>query len=332
LHLEQARSPAPSRPGNADRQFSIGISVTRNRLFGVVVDLDGEIVESPVQAGRAVGRRRLADKDAETVMAGIAQLVEELQALSPDRRRVVGIGVSVGGHVNSHAGEVVLSPQLDWRMPVPLADRLSDATGFDIVVVENDVNALAVGAQYFGDATEPHFAVLNLGSGLGVGLVLNHELFRGASGVAGEFGHLPLMRRGERCSCGRRGCLETVVGGDAILRKMTKAGQPIKNVDAGIDLVRSGNETARRIFKEQGEALGRSLAGLINLLNLKLVILCATPPVLGCAPYMDAVHRSFRGHAFSTAASDCKLRPEYRTDELEARGAASLAFANEGEV
>jgi predicted NBD/HSP70 family sugar kinase len=331
LHLGQARSPAPSRPGNADRQYSIGISVAKNRLFGVVVDLDGEIVDSPVQDGRAVGRRPLADKDTETVMAGIVRLVEELQALSPDRHRVVGMGVSVGGHVNGPSGRVIDSPQLKWERSFPLAERLRGTTGFKTVAVENDVNALAVGAQYFGDATEPHFAVVNLERGLGVGLVLNHELFRGASGVAGEFGHFPLVRNGARCSCGRHGCLETVVGGDAILREMENAGQPIEDIDAGVDLVRSGSNTAQEIFKQQGEALGRSLAGLINLLNLKLVMLCATRAVLECDPYIDAVHRSFDAHAFSTAASDCKLKLEYRTDELEARGAASLAFANEGE-
>lgn len=324
------RAPVPSRPGNADQQYSIGISIARNRLFGVVVDLDGEIVESPVQAGRAIGRRPLADKDAETVMDGIARLVEELQALSPDRHRVVGMGVSVGGHVDGPSGRVIDSPQLKWERSFPLAERLRETTGFSTVAVENDVNALAVGAQYFGATVEPHFAVVRLESGLGVGLVLNHELFRGTSGIAGEFGHFPLVRDGEICDCGKRGCLETVVGGNAILRDMRNEGQPIESIEIGIDLVRRGDETARKIFEHKGEALGRGLAGLVNLLNLSLVMLCATPAVLACDPYIEAVHRSFRDHAFSTAASDCKLRLEDRTDELEARGAASLAFAYDG--
>jgi predicted NBD/HSP70 family sugar kinase len=336
-HLQPSED---SRSSDVAPYYSIGIGVTPEELFGALVDLNGEIIQvrggSPdlVINRRARMRRRFEGRGVDPVVSNIAKLVADLRALRPDlnRPQLLGVGVSIGGHVNGQTGELILSPQLDLtppKPPIPLAERLRDATGFEIVVVENDVNALAVGALVFDEVagSVSSFAVVRLARGVGVGLVLDNELYRGATGLAGEFGHFPVEKSGEDCACGKHGCLETIAGGDAIVKAIPKRGGPkAASIEQATDLVRGGNEVARAAFEQAGEALGRGLAGLVNLLNLRLIILCGQPALLDCQPYIEQARRSFSDRAFSTAATDCRLQVERRTGELEARGAASMVF------
>jgi predicted NBD/HSP70 family sugar kinase len=350
--LNDAENPYPvetPRPHDPGQFYSIGVVVDSNQMLGVVIDLNGEIVPLQDRSAHRRGEQSISEHlvstDPNNVVTGItelvAELVAELRALRPGAdNQFLGVGVAVGGHVNGPAGEVVLSPQLGWPKPVALAERLKRTTGLSTVMVENDVNALAVGAQFFSDATgsmsrEGHhhspmsFAVVALGTGIGAGLVLNAELYRGATGAAGEFGHFPTEKDGEQCICGKRGCLQTVAGGDAVLRAINgkrAANLKIKTIDEAADLVRKNDQAAHDAFEGAGEALGRGLAGLVNLLNLPLIILCGDPAMLACEPYMRQARRSFADRAFSTAASDCELRLERRTQQLEARGAASMVF------
>src|SRR5574341_1258692 len=129
-------------------------------MFGLVVDLNGDVLELPAQIahltvdGRATGKRYLEHAGVDTVVSTITELVGELRGLRPDldeQQALLGVGVSIGGHVNGRTGEVVRCPQLGWRTPVPLAELLKETTRFRTVVVETDVNAIAVGARLFHD-------------------------------------------------------------------------------------------------------------------------------------------------------------------------------------
>lgn len=324
----------------------MGVVVASKRMLGVVVDLNGEIIPLQRQPshsgnrGQAIGERGFENTDPKSVVSSITELVAELRTLRPDLdEQFLGVGVSVGGHVNGPAGEVVLCPQLGWTKPVRLAERLRKTTGLNTVMVENDVNALAVGAHFFGDVagskshghqgSSTSFAVVRLGTGIGVGLVLGAELYRGPTGSAGELGHFPIEEGGQQCICGNHGCLETVAGSGAVLRALNKERdemQTVRTIDEAADLVKKGDQAAHDAFEKAGEALGRGLAGLVNLLNLRLVILCGEPAMLACEPYIGQSRRSFADRAFSTAAKDCELRLERRTRQLEARGAASMVF------
>jgi predicted NBD/HSP70 family sugar kinase len=255
--------------------------------------------------------------------------VAELLAIHPDfEEKIIGLGVSIGGHVDIATGEVRFSPYLGWSQRVPLAQRLRQATGLSLVVVENDVKALAGAQQWFGRGNAyRRFAVVKVGRGIGCGLVINNELERGKSGLAGELGHIPLEPHGELCICGNRGCLQTVAGGDAIVQELRRAGRSdVQDVLAAAALLRSGDPIARQVFQRAGEALGRGLATVLNLLNLEAIFLCGNLAVITSGVYLDAARQSLASHAFSTAADDCELWIEERTDELEARGAASMVF------
>jgi len=326
----------PTRSGpSAERQYSIGIRVTADQLIGLLVDLNGDVVDLKVRAtdsetpGKVLRRHPLHGTSVDRVVSGVAALAAELLAIRPEfKERAIGLGVSIGGHVDGETGEVRYSPHFGWGETVPLAERLREATDLSLVVLENDVNALAGAQQWFGrGGNYQRFAVVKIGSGIGCGLFINNELERGTSGLAGELGHIPLERDGELCKCGKRGCLQTVAGGDAIMQALRREGRlDLRDVRAAAALVEGGDRVARQVFQQAGEALGRGLATLLNLLNLQAIGLCGEAALLNSGVYLDAVRGSLRLHAFSTAADDCDLWIEERTDELEARGAASMVF------
>jgi predicted NBD/HSP70 family sugar kinase len=191
-----------------------------------------------------------------------------------------------------------------------------------LTVVENDVNALAVAEQWFGAGRDiPSFAVVTVGPGVGCGLVLDGELLHGATGLAGELGHVVVRPEGDRCLCGNQGCLETVASEDAILRAARRAGCAVDTLDQAAALARDGDEACRCAFAEAGEALGQGISILLNLVNPARVILSGEG-VIASDLLLDNLRQSLQRHTFSDAA-DCDLVIRPLADESWARGAAA---------
>jgi predicted NBD/HSP70 family sugar kinase len=311
------------------RPYAIGVMVNPVELTGVIVDLDGERV--PFDGGsaeRGVLIRELSDRTPPTVVRDLAALRDELLVAAADLDgEVVGLGVAVGGHVHGDIGEVHFSPNLGWEA-VSLGPLLVEATGLEAVNVENDAKTLAVAEQLFGDGGgHRSFAVVRVRAGVGCGLVLDHELYRGTTGLAGELGHLVLEPGGNVCRCRGKGCLETIASRDAMLGAFPAAGRPSPaSIVELAALARRGDEVALAAIERAGEALGRGLAMLLNLLNLELVVLYAEEPLLQTPTYLPSVRASVEAHAFSSAARDCEIIPKVITNVEEARAAASMAF------
>ncbi|HEY1177342.1 MAG TPA: ROK family protein, partial [Phytomonospora sp.] len=166
------------------------------------------------------------------------------------------------------------------------------------------------------------FAVVTVGPGVGCGLLLDGAMYTGATGMAGEFGHLPLDPAGPECACGNRGCLEALASSTAILRDLALGGVDASSPAEAAALARAGNPVAQAVYDRAGNALGRGLAALVNLLDLELVVLAGE----GAAEhdlFGPAMAAGLRAHAFSDAA-DRPLHIDPATDDLWARGAACL--------
>jgi predicted NBD/HSP70 family sugar kinase len=138
---------------NAREQlYAVGVSIKRDRCLGVVVDVDGSVVGFLDEDGepvRAVAQLPLADTSAATVVARVADLVQELLGRHLDVADPLGLGVELSGHVDARRGSVDWSHRMGWDRPVPLARLLSEATGYPSAI-EHDVKALALGEQMFG--------------------------------------------------------------------------------------------------------------------------------------------------------------------------------------
>jgi predicted NBD/HSP70 family sugar kinase len=187
------------------------------------------------------------------------------------------------------------SPMLGL-LKVPLATQLEERLGLP-VLIDNDVNTLAVAERLYGRGRDvENFATVTLGRGVGLGLVVGGELYRGRGG-AGELGHLPVDPDGPVCECGNRGCLEALVADPALVACGRALG--LLGLRQGIERLRElaagGDPEASAIFADAGETLGRAVASLVNLLDPQLVLVSGEG--IASWPYLE---RSF-GEALAAA-------------------------------
>jgi predicted NBD/HSP70 family sugar kinase len=298
----------------------IGLKVTPTDLIGVTTDFRAGI--------RAVRHQQVTDTSAESVIKRLAELAKELIETLDDPADpagpLIGIGVAVSGDVDAQHGVVRDSPFMGWR-DVPVASLLSEQVKVP-VVVSNDVRALTVAEHWFGVGVDADsFAVVTIGSGVGCGLYINGEVVSGAHGVSGELGHLPLAPGDLVCTCGRRGCVETVASSDAILARVRETtGQPDLDLSGAIELAHNGDDHAREAFDRAGEVIGSALAAMVNLVGPELVVI-AGEGVADYDLYDQRMRQAFAEHAFG-AAGDCRLMLRSHTFDDWARGAAATVI------
>jgi predicted NBD/HSP70 family sugar kinase len=292
--------------------YVVGVKLTETRAIGVLTDLDANVV-ARTDAG-------FESRNPASVVAAIAGLAA---ALSPSGYgRILGLGLGMGGLIDRDTGIVRHATYFDWRSE-PLADRLSSAIGMP-VLIDNDVNALVASEHGWGAGRGvANFAVVTLGRGIGMGMVLDGRLFRGTRGGAGELGHMKVARGGPLCECGGRGCLEAVIGEPALLATLaSKLGRDVTVDEAGV-LARDGDRRAARVFAEVGHHLGRAVGNVVNILNPDRVLL-AGEGTHNLDLIMPSFHRTLDETVFDGLQDGLSIHVDVWDDEAWARGAASL--------
>jgi predicted NBD/HSP70 family sugar kinase len=186
---------------------------------------------------------------------------------------VRGIGVGIPGPVAFHTGQPVSPPIMPgwdgFSIPGWFADH------YDVpVLVDNDVNIMAVGEHWTYWRTVEHLLFIKVGTGIGCGIVAGGYIHRGAQGAAGDIGHIRLSHQDEVvCRCGNLGCLEAVAGGRALAERLTDAGVEAKTSRDVVELVRAGNPLATRLVREAGRHLGEVLAEAVNFFNPGVIVI-----------------------------------------------------------
>jgi N-acetylglucosamine repressor len=333
----QGKSTGGRRPQalklNDTSNYVVGLKLRSRAISVVVTDLNAEVVhaeltelaEQPptaVQAGQPV--------PAGPVLAAVGQAVRDAishAGISPDA--VLGIGAGLGGLMDAESGVCRYSPAFGWS-DVPVAAPLAEELGLP-VLVDNDVNTLTVAEQWFGRGHGvEHFVVVTVGEGIGAGIVLDGKLYRGADGGAGELGHLPIAGSDVPCSCGLRGCLEAVASDGAILREVN-AGRARAAQDAVPDIAsvrrgaEEGDQACAAALREAGTMLGLGIAGIVNVLNPRLVILAGEGIEAGPLRF-DAMADALHAHVFGGLVHDIELIAEPIDDVTWARGAACIVL------
>ncbi len=232
---------------------AVGVDLGGTKLAVGVIDDAGAVLADT---------RRETPDGAAAVVDAIAELIEELGA--PARGLPVGIGAA--GFVDAARERVLFAPNLGWS-DVPLAAAVAARTGGP-VVLENDANAAAWAESRFGaGAGASSMVLVTVGTGIGGGIVLDGALFRGGFGIAGEFGHLPLVAGGRPCGCGQAGCWEQYASGGALSRAADEVG--ITDVAAAI---RNGDPAAIELLAEIGTWLGAGLAAVAAVLDPEVIV------------------------------------------------------------
>jgi predicted NBD/HSP70 family sugar kinase len=300
---------------NTERHYAVGLKVSEHEAVGVVTDPQARVL--------ADARAPFDSPTVEELVELVAGLVDGLRSQRPEfGSEIEGLGLCLGGHVDGRSGVLRYSPMFGWR-DVPLASLLEVRTGL-VTVVENDVNALTVAEQWFGAGRGfEQFAVVTVGAGIGCGLIVDGELLHGASGMAGELGHVTVVPEGALCRCGKRGCLETVAADDAILETIAAGSShaPTTITEAAA-LARAGDAAAREAFAKAGEALGQAIASLVNLVEPSRIVLSGEG-IVASDLLTDSLVDALRRHSFGGVADRLEIVSRPLADETWARGAAA---------
>jgi glucokinase-like ROK family protein len=201
--------------------------------------------------------------------------------------RVLGIGIGVPGPVNFAIGQLVNPPLMPSWDSFSIRDFLADDFGRAPVWVDNDVNAMALGELWRLRRAWPNFLVIKVGTGIGCGIVCHGEVYRGATGSAGDVGHICVDQDGPRCHCGNVGCVEAMAAGPAIVRRaievaesgespalaeLLRAKGRLEAVDVG-EASRAGDAAANHIVQRAGSLIGQMLASVVNFFNPSHILL-----------------------------------------------------------
>ncbi len=296
--------------------FVLGAKVTETEVIAVLTDLDATVV--------ARSRGNLRHQGVDHVVAVIAE-VARLLVPAAGGRPVHGLGVGLAGIIDSANGVVCHATYNDWR-DVPLASLLEAELDLP-VTVDNDVNALVSIEKWFGAGRDTsNLLLISVGRGVGLGMILDGKLYRGASGGAGEFGHVKVRSPGEPCGCGGSGCLESEVGNLAIARDISRRlGRRVEPSEA-LDLARLGVPEALEVYAAAANSLGVATANLVNVLNPELIVV--TGEGVGAANlFRDTFELSLASHCFDGLRDHLEVVIEDWDEESWARGAASLLLS-----
>lgn len=239
--------------------YAVGVDIGVNYVLCVLTDLKGNIL---IEKNQSVKRTPYP-----SIMSIIQSMIQSLTEEMPaSRYGIVGIGVGVPGIVNKQ-GSILLAPNLGWTN-IQLKKDLEEL--FNVpVIIENEANAGAFGEQQFGAGQDfQNILYVSAGIGIGVGIILNKELYQGKNGFSGEMGHMIIDLNGKPCSCGSRGCWEAYASENALLELANT-----DSLESLIELAANRDETAQRLFGEIGTYLGYGINNIINTFNPDQVIL-----------------------------------------------------------
>ena len=257
--------------------LTIGVDVGGTKIAAGVVDEQGAVLSavrqsSPKQSG-------------EELMGAVVEIVAELRAQAT--AEVSGVGLSAAGFVSADRRHVLFAPHLQWG-DEPVADLLTERTALP-VVIENDANAAAWAEFRFGAGRGiDDQLMVAIGTGVGGGIVLDGEIYRGGHGVAAEIGHIAFVPDGLPCPCGRRGCFEQYASGTALQRRAREAAasgqapQLLERAGGAPEAVtgqmvtsaaEAGDSDAVDLLAALGRDLGIGVASLVAVLDPSLVVL-----------------------------------------------------------
>ncbi len=319
----------------ATQELVVAADVGGTAVSAGIVGRDGAVLTQRQAATYARGR-------GEAVLESFLGLLQAVRQEAPAGAAVLGVGIGAPGNVDAAAGRVGEDiqniPELKGVALGPLvADRLGLPT-----VVDNDVNALALGELAFGAARGArNFILLCIGTGVGGGIVVNGRIVRGASGYGGEVGHMTVEPDGRPCFCGSRGCLKAYLSGPdlaAQAREMLTVAPSARFLAlAGGDpaairaehlfqAAREGDAAAQAIVEGAARILGIALGNLINGLNPELILL-GGGVMAGADLLLEPARGWARRYAFASAFGAAKIELASLDKQSGIKGAAALFFS-----
>jgi predicted NBD/HSP70 family sugar kinase len=312
--IEQQADDHPRRVGRPPLQISlastaayaIGLHLGDRSVRAALCDLGGHTVEAV--SAKLVEDGPTARLDLAERLAG-----ELLSTAERDGAPIIGVGVA------TPAPSALVADELEARLDLP-------------VTVENDAHAGALGEHLLGTGRGvAQMAYVGLTDGVGLGLVLDGKLYRGAGGIAGGLGHFAAVKDGLICRCGNRGCLVTAASPAAIAGLLGRSRHTTVSVDELLALIAAGDRGTRRAVADAGTLIGGAIGATVNLLNLELVVIGGELAMAGDV-LLDPIRSAVAEQTSAPAASAVRIVQSEAPLQAEASGAAAIQLVRAPEV
>ena len=312
----------------------VGVDMGGTKILSAVIDADGNILGTakvPTKADE--GTSVVIDRIANSIQKAIGK-----SDVNPASIEAVGIGAP--GPLDPETGVVIFAPNLGWR-DVPLKAELEARVGIP-TFVDNDVNVGTLGEHAFGAGKGVQNIVgIFVGTGIGGGIILQGELFHGASKTAGEIGHIIVKADGPRCGCGTRGCLEALASRTAMTKQFQKAIEKkgkksviSKLTDGDLRAIRSGvlarairsnDKLTLKVFKKATKYLGVGIGSIVNFLNPEMIILGGGVVEALDDTFLDNIRTAAEKYALPNTLDGVQIVRAELGDNSGILGAAALA-------
>ena len=276
------------------------------------------------------------EKDSLTILT--ENIEAFIQKLSVDKEKITGIGIAMPGFVDAKKG---LNYSLLYSDNQSISEHISTKTGLP-VFIDNDSSLIALAELRFGNIKHRKDAmVVNIGWGIGLGMIVNGKMFRGYNGFAGEFSHIPLFTNDKLCSCGKKGCLETETSLLVIIEKAKKSISEgrvsiLQQVEMNdlelasesiLSAAADGDQFAVELLSDAGYKIGKGIAVLIHILNPETIVLSGRGAAAGKL-WLAPIQQSINENCIPRIAANTTIELSILGYEAELTGAAALVMEN----
>ncbi|ALS74900.1 ROK family transcriptional regulator [Planococcus rifietoensis] len=296
----------------------LGVDAGPDSIECIVADLSGKVLE------RSETQLQLPT-DNEKFLDALKRCIQNclVKAAGKD---VVGIGVAMHGVVDVKTGVSLVAPNLGLA-DIPIKEELENTFGLE-VKVENDARAMALGEFWFGDHGElESMLAVNIGRGVGAGMIIGGKLYHGSSDIAGEIGHMTIDLNGQVCECGNRGCLQTFVAGPAITRNISEKTAQSLSAEQVFEQALDGNKACIEVLTQAGRAMGVGLTNLIHIINPEKIVLGGG--VSKAQQFiLPAIRETIQASALTQSASRTQVEITKLGDDATLIGAVTLLLVD----
>ncbi|GJH39556.1 transcriptional regulator [Capnocytophaga sp. HP1101] len=333
MDFGKMETPGGRRPNiyglNQSSGYFIGVDIAQGNVHIGLINFKGDLIDEQMDIP-------FEEVQPHERFERLCEIVEDFMSHTVvPRDKILSIGINISGRVNSQTGHCYSFFYFDER---PLTEMFAEKLGID-VSIDNDSRAMAYGEYIKGRVQgEKDILYVNVGWGLGLGIIVNGQLYYGKSGFSGEFGHITSFDNEILCHCGKKGCLETEASGSALHRKFL---EKLHNGQSSLLTQQKENEgritlndiinvalqedmLAIELIEEVGNTLGKHIAGLINLFNPELVIIGGT--LSNAGDYLMLPLRSaIKKYSLNLVNKDSSIKVSKLGDKAGLLGASLLA-------
>ncbi|WP_432938908.1 ROK family protein [Kribbella sp. CA-253562] len=311
------RPPARFRFNPAAR-LVLAADVGATHLSVALTDLTGTLI------GSSTLRLNIAEGP-EVVLGAIVDTGRELLATAGrSPADLAGTGVGLPGPVEHRTGRPNHPPIMPGWDSYDVVGRLAaDLPG--PVLVDNDVNIMALGEHSTAYADVEHLLFVKVATGIGAGVISGGRLHRGAQGAAGDIGHVQTPGHTTPCRCGNQGCLEAVASGTAIAARLASSGIPAVSSRDVVELVRSGNPVATQAVRQAGREIGSVLATCVSLLNPSVIVVGGSLSLAGDS-LLAGIREAIYARSLPLATTELRVVASRTGPDAALHGAAALVL------